>query len=622
MHTINVEEFVQEPVPAEQTVAVAEAEAESEEPPADVNVPDAIPAAAAMAIPDARVPRGRAWPKIESITVENFKAIEATTIPIGNVTILVGPNGSGKSSALQAIHWAARAASYIKPKDTSEVLLFERIDYLPSSEPLRTAHKGELKSGRDSTPVTVKFQHAPLAADADKLVATVEIYGARNKGGITAHISGDSAVTPYKQRTTFITAYIPGLAGLSERETLLAQPQLRRQAASGDAGGVLRNVLLNLATKTSKEEADEGQHRLNRLDALVSSVHPGFSLKVKFDDREDYNISASYTYGGGDPRSLETAATGVLQVVQIFAYIILFRPKLVLIDEPDAHLHPDKQERLIEALEKAATEFDTQIILTTHSPSIARAASPDAKLVWMKDGKVKSDDDGAIRRLLGWGGLDKHALFFVEDKIDTATRALLRQWPHLQRCLAVCRTLGMDNVPKDNLLRALLVDGELGVNAIIHRDRDFMTDDETRKWAALYKTDGVFPWMTRGCDVESYFCSTAYLSKLFGVPEVLADEWRKRAAANVTGARKTFFEKRKVVTRLFYVDGGGPASEELWNAAGEQCVETVVGKDLLGQLKLIIHTEGYNSKLLDKFTIPEGFELAPDLRTMIESAVA
>src|SRR3546814_19605474 len=87
-------------------------------------------------------------------------------------------------------------------------------------------------------------------------------------------------------------------------------------------------------------------------------VHPNVQLEVRFNDREDINIQALYDDAvlAGVKRPLETAATGVLQVVQIFAYLILFRPKLLLIDEPDAHLHPDKQERIIEALKYAAGE--------------------------------------------------------------------------------------------------------------------------------------------------------------------------------------------------------------------------------------------------------------------------
>ena len=118
---------------------------------------------------------------------------------------------------------------------------------------------------------------------------TVSIWAARNKGGITAHIGGGAAVSPYKQRTSFLTAYIPGLAGLSERETILAQPLLRRQAASGDAGGVLRNVLLGLAGRQAGEpDIAAAVARLKRLNELIAEVHLNITLDVSFDEREDF----------------------------------------------------------------------------------------------------------------------------------------------------------------------------------------------------------------------------------------------------------------------------------------------------------------------------------------------
>ncbi|MBI6856211.1 translation initiation factor IF-2 N-terminal domain-containing protein [Pseudomonas cichorii] len=97
------------------------------------------------------------WSKLSMIEIRNFKAINSLRLPLANVTILVGPNGSGKSSALQAIHWATRAASYIEPKKQSEVISFDRLDYSPSSEPLKTAHKSELSSSRESAPTLVNF---------------------------------------------------------------------------------------------------------------------------------------------------------------------------------------------------------------------------------------------------------------------------------------------------------------------------------------------------------------------------------------------------------------------------------------------------------------------------------
>jgi len=580
-------------------------------------------AADPLGITDTRSTRARRWSTLDSITVRNFKATEEASIPLDRVTILVGPNGCGKSSVLQAIHWAARAASYVLPKNSKEMISFERLDYVPSSEPLSTLHKGELKSDSTSTPVEVVFSHRSIGDGAAS--ATVRIRAARNRGGITAYMDGGSAVTPYKQRFQFITAYIPGLAGLSENESILAQPSLRRQAASGDAGGVLRNILLNLRSRRLGEtDETQGRERLQKLNELVRQVHPGVQVDVTFDEREDYHISATIQTNGlmGQKRPLETSATGVLQVVQIFAYLILFEPKVMLIDEPDAHLHPDKQERLIEALERAAPTYDTQVILTTHSPHIVRAASPTARLVWMKDGRVETSDDDAIRRLLGWGGLDKGALFFVEDEDDKPLRALLRQWPDLARQIAVCRCFGIENLPRDKFLEGLLVDGELKSKALLHRDGDFMTVDESDRWRSGFRTPGVFPWVTEGADIEAYFCRPDYLTALYGVTVEVAEAWRADAAQKVTKARDTFLAKRQNVVRAVWPHGGSPDAEAMWNDAGGISPATVKGKKLLAALKPVVKAAGMNDGLLNAYTIPAGFTLAPDLKAVIEEALA
>lgn len=574
----------------------------------------------AVAFPDTRSSRAKRWSPLESIAVQNFKAAKNAVIPLGKVTILVGPNGCGKSSVLQGVHWAARAASYILPKNTKEMISFERLDYIPSSDPLSMLHNGQLKPGAISTPVEVAFNHVKAGEDAVQTV--VKLRAARNKAGITVHIDGGNAVTPYKQRYQFLTTYIPGLAGLSEKETILAQPSLRRQAASGDAGGVLRNILLNLkARKADELDGLAGEERLRQLNQLLQKVHPSVSIDVSYNDREDFHISATVQMDGYK-RPLETAATGILQTIQIFAYLIFFEPKLMLIDEPDAHLHPNRQERLIEALEQAADEHNTQIILSTHSPHVVRAASSSTKLVWMSGGEVKTDDDEAIRRLLGWGGLDKSVLFFIEDEDDKPLRAILRQWPELSRQLSLCRCFGIENLPKDKLLSGLLVDGEIDVSAVIHRDGDFMTPQETSKWAAAFTTKGVYPWTTEGSDIEGYFCSAAYLAALYKIPVEEAERWREAASKAVTKARDAFIKKRLVINRLIWPDGGSPEANDLWTQQGGPSPATVKGKKLLGQIKVVATKNGYNANLLNTFTIPEGFTVAPDLKQILEKAIA
>ena len=190
--------------------------------------------------------RGRRWVPLKDITVSNFKAIKKAKVPLGkNVTILVGPNSCGKSSILQAIHWATRTASNIKPGKQNKTLLFDDIDYLPSSDPVGTFYKGRLGTKPRSNSVTVSFKHTR------SIVAKVSIRTITGDSGIRVKITGREAVSPYKQKSHPISAYIPGVAGILEKEKRTVHSDILRKAASGQAGEVLRNILLNLKEEST-----------------------------------------------------------------------------------------------------------------------------------------------------------------------------------------------------------------------------------------------------------------------------------------------------------------------------------------------------------------------------------
>ena len=49
--------------------------------------------------------------------------------------------------------------------------------------------------------------------------------------------------------------------------------------------------------------------------------------------------------------------------------------KVLLVEEPEAHLHPQLQIKLLKHLEKIANDGEVQVIVTTHSPVLASSAS-------------------------------------------------------------------------------------------------------------------------------------------------------------------------------------------------------------------------------------------------------
>ena len=75
-------------------------------------------------------------------------------------------------------------------------------------------------------------------------------------------------------------------------------------------------------------------------------------------------------------------------------------PGLLLIDEPDAFLHPSMVVELFNFLKLIAERFDTKIIITTHSPTTV-ALAPSGEIIVVRDGVlVGIDKDEAIAELL------------------------------------------------------------------------------------------------------------------------------------------------------------------------------------------------------------------------------
>lgn len=58
---------------------------------------------------------------------------------------------------------------------------------------------------------------------------------------------------------------------------------------------------------------------------------------------------------------------------------------------------------------------------------------------------------------------------------------------------------------------------------VLHRDRDYLTDEDAKKWEVEVRKLGVEPFLTQGVDVESYLINAAHIHALnpqFEIKEV------------------------------------------------------------------------------------------------------
>lgn len=92
--------------------------------------------------------------------------------------------------------------------------------------------------------------------------------------------------------------------------------------------------------------------------------------------------------------------------------------KVLLIEEPEAHLHPQLQIRLLKYLEVVAKEKNVQIIVTTHSPVLASAVSVDTVIHLSHSNSILTSV--ALRKC----GLDKSTAF-INRWLDATKSTLL-----------------------------------------------------------------------------------------------------------------------------------------------------------------------------------------------------
>jgi ABC-type cobalamin/Fe3+-siderophores transport system ATPase subunit len=555
--------------------------------------------------------------KLSAITVENFKAIAKAKVELADVTILVGQNSSGKSSFLQALHWACRCVADIKIQNNqARSVAVQSLDYFPTLDAKVVGHNKELREGRGDQEDISVFVTLDFEENNERYSGTIPIKRGRNDA-IQIDLRLDKKLPQnlyflLSDRNRPFTAYIPGLAGIPSSEEKKSRQPVFRSAASGDANSVLRNICL-LIKNTSPDDFE-------LLESWVSKVLGATQLNVTFEEGDHFDIQALINTEKMDEgcwSPLELAGTGVLQVIQIFSYLILFRPSVLLIDEPDAHLHPDRQEKLIRAIEEAAVDFSTQVILTTHSPHVIRTASDKVKMAWLADGGVATDDR-IIREKMGWGLLDKSILIITEDQNTPLLQGIVDQWPEHSKRTAIWPVFGSENLPTADGAKSLKA--MLGISKlVVHRDGDFMIAAEKTKLRSKFDGSGCDLWITAPSDIEGYMCDREHLMACLTITEdqaeeFLAEAWKKSKDP------KSFEAKRSQINKSekFYTGGAGTPS--LKDAAREldyHYAGTIKGKKLLKQLKSILHTElGVTSRQLLK--LENNGRIASDLKVILD----
>lgn len=544
---------------------------------------------------------------LSKLSVKSFKRIKNVNLELADVTILVGANGSGKSSIIQAIHLACcvmRQADRVESGKTSTVGIDE-LDYLPTDNYKMLGHKGNWgnKVGTPSSKVKLTFLR-----DGTEYIASCELRSARNAGiSITGNVPIDLSDAIRKKRK-FFSAYIPGISGIPNKEEKRAKKVILKACSYGDSNIILRNALLLLR--------EQHQDNIDLIEGWISQIIGPVKIVVGHDDENDLIIDCKVEMGG-DSRPIELIGTGYLQLIQVFSYVLLFKPGILLIDEPDIHLHPTVQEKLVRVLAQVAKERNLKILLTTHSPFIVRGAPPSAKVYWVKDGVIESENRREVELALGWGAFGKKIIIVSEDTDTLLLRKIVAQWQEVDKFITFYPGTGYASIPTPQ--QGAEISEALGgkYKVVIHRDRDSLTDHEVEMLTRAYAEKGVHLWFPEISDIEAYFCQSQFLQDLTGCSEDDANTYVDAVLTqNAQPIRQQFDNQRTAHNGELYKAGGSPPNDDVWNGFQTRPLKGAKGKYVFKQLKNKIPGNAFKEDVILNHKLK--VEIAYTLRNKLE----
>jgi predicted ATPase len=149
-----------------------------------------------------------------------------------------------------------------------------------------------------------------------------------------------------------------------------------RQQSSAQFRNLEVLVLREIEQDSTKRR--DSSYTFNNTLAKINGLLPAIELR-----RSDRGFKICSKQGADI--SEDQVSSGEAELIALAIEVLVFsrdssNNRLLLLDEPDVHLHPDLQQRFVEFVEAAAVEFDFKVALATHSSAIIGAFSKSSSV--------------------------------------------------------------------------------------------------------------------------------------------------------------------------------------------------------------------------------------------------
>lgn len=473
----------------------------------------------------------------DTIAIKGYKCFEDVIIPLGNkITCLVGKNNSGKTSVIEILKLLTNSFDYPSKEGFSDSkidinLISKNMNFSINlrfnlenpQEMLSSLYKDILSHNVPNNTLAVKFfkefQNPNMILDYEILYRKQSNSLFLNSITLNSNLIFQHGM--YKQNTMYMpwntNSHFPFVTSFSgERATLTFA-----NSPLADLGKVLSNFIRGISfisvdryvpTSVSDYNENNSNENLSETAKLLrvwsSSKKSKFNLIVKFLNGLDDSIGdlrfepirqtqvmkfAKDSDQESADISLENCGAGVKQLLGMATFILNDdSEKFIIIDEPQAFLHPHAEELFVELINQTKHKF----LIATHSPVFINAALDGIVLLKKQNGKStvvqNSKGQGIFKSIALELGTSAHQLvvgkgiLFLEGETEVSIlKKLISRDPDLKKLvhnylIRPIPATGMIFGKGKTVTRDLLKDIQeaTGLGTIIVVDKDKKIDDD------------------------------------------------------------------------------------------------------------------------------------------------
>ncbi|HHH54829.1 MAG TPA: DUF3696 domain-containing protein [Bacteroidetes bacterium] len=295
--------------------------------------------------------------KINNVKIRNFKSLKDIDIELGNITLLSGINSCGKSSFIQTLLLLKQNENRIN--DTRNPIVNIKGDYIDLGnkrdilfqEAFDENISIEIKSATMSSSFIFKNKDLKMIANFP-LLGVEESFNLFNED--FQYISTDRIA--------------PSITyGLSDENI---EKNLIGIRGEYTAHYLAKNKHKNIQIEELNHPNSKTEQLLENVSLWLGDISDGIEVKAKvYEELQSVNLTYSYAYGDTTTNDFTplNIGFGITYSLPIIVAILKSKPDdLLIIENPESHLHPSGQSKIAELCAIAAAN-GVQIIIETHS---------------------------------------------------------------------------------------------------------------------------------------------------------------------------------------------------------------------------------------------------------------